>query len=278
MCKILTVAKNNIHLDPVVDRRGCLKKGYPSVIHPDTYSPSRSEHPPSFVVISCPELSETVARNYNNAWDQTVDYNVLDANAITGVYQVEVFGNNTNVSGEGAITQAHVETFLTNWNCVVDGFSTNSVIFTMSLWQALQSKGFWDMTVSNFTFVLNNYETETGVASVTVSGLTVNENIDQVTHAKRLIEQKGCIVISEGADYVVFEAERTDIFTEFKSDVQNATRGTWCRKQYYFSEALVDEALAMENTFDGETQLTWKGQVEVTQAELLAALNNKLDE
>ena len=268
------MAKNNTHIDPIVDRRGCYKKGYIVVVHGDDYVPSRSEVPPSFVTISCPEVTEEVARNYMNSWEQTIDYNVLDVNATTGVYQVEVFGNNTNVSGDAGITQAQVETFLTKWNCTVDSFATNSVTFTMALWQALQSEGFWGRDVSAFTFVLDNYNSSTGIADVTVSGL----NAAQITASKRLIEQKGCVVLSETSSSVTFAAERSDIFTEFKTDVQQKTRGTWCRKQYYFSEALVDEALAMENTFDGETQLTWKGQVEVTQAELLAALNNKLDE
>lgn len=284
MAKFLCRANNTVYrdaeddqsatyeADKIVDRRGCYKKGYPVVIKPDTYRPSRSEVPPAFVVVSVPEVTEEAARNYNNSWEQTVDYNVLDANATTGVYQVEVFGNNTNVSGDASITKTQVETFLTNWNCTVDSFGTNSVTFTMALWQALQSQGFWDRDVSAFTFNLDSYTEATGIANVTVSGLS------DITQAKRLIEQKGCVVISETASSVTFEAERTDIFTEFKSDVQQKTRGTWCRKQYYFSEAVIDAALASVDAFEGEVQVSWKGQVELTLVEALAAIQDKLAE
>lgn len=276
MCKILVTATDNTHIDPVVDRRGCYKKGYPVVIKPDSYTRSRSEYPPTFVLISCPEVTEAAALAYNNSWEQTVDYNLISADPATATYQVEVFGDKTNVSGEAGITQADVETFLNNWNCTVDSFGTNSVTFTMALWQALQSKGFWDIDVSAYSFHLDNYDAGTGVADVTVSNLPTNA----IANAKRRIEEKGCVVLSETTTSITFAAERNDIFTEFKSDVQQATRKTWCRKQHYFNSATVDAALAVQDTFDAQTneQLTFRGMLTLTQAELLAAINNKLDE
>lgn len=278
MAKFLCTAKDNTNPDPTSDRRGCYKKGYPILVKPDIYRPSRSECPPNMVFVCVPEVTEEQAEAYCASWEQKIDYSVHDANATNATYTVEVFGSNLNISGEAAITKAQVENFLVDWNCTVDSFAANSVTFTMALWQALQSKGFWGMLVDNFTFILDNYDSNTGIADVTVSGLVVTENVNQVAHAKRLVEQKGCAVLSETTTSVTFAAERSDIFEEFKSDVKQKVQRTWCRKQYYFSEAVVDQALANLDTFDGETQLTWKGQIELTQAEALAALNNKLDE
>ncbi len=275
MASLLVMAKNNTHIDPIVDKRGCYKKGYIVVVKPDNYTPSRSECLPSFVVVKIPEVTEEVARNYMHSWDFSISLTVLSSNLTTADYHVEAVGNNMSVSGEAAVTREGVESFLTNWNAVVASFSTNSVIFDINLWQALQSKGFWDTDVSAFTFVLDDYDSGTGIADVTVSGFITPE---QIVSAKRLIEQKGCVVLNETATSVSFAAERQDVIDEFINDVEQATRQTHCRKQWYISESVIDQAIAMQDTFDGETQLTWKGQIELTQAEILAALNNKLDE
>ena len=278
MANLLVYAKDNVHIDPIVDRRGCYKKGYVVTVNPDTFSPARSEKLPNFILVRCPEVSVEVGRAYNSSWEQTVDYTVNSADAATGKYNLTIFGNNRNVSGEAAITKDQVEAFLLRWNCVVNGFADNSVTFDIALWQALQSEGFWNRDVSAFTFTLDSYTQSTGVAEVTVTGIADDKAVET---AIRAIEERGGVVSSSTSTSVSFSIDRSDLVDKFKSDVSQKTRGTWCRKQYYLSEAVVDQAIAMLDTFDSEeppNQLTWAGQIELTQAELLAALNNKLEE
>ena len=190
-------------------------------------------------------------------------------------YNITVFGDNTNISGEAAITKAQVEGFLERWNATITGFATNSVTFDFALWQALQSEGFWDRAVDSFTFNLDSYAEETGQAVVTISGLLA----DQIAQAQQLITQKGGLVDSSTETAVTFNIHRSVVLAEFQKDVQEKTRGTWCRKQFYFSESLVDQIALIEDTFDGEgVRLTSKGQITLTQAEVLADLNDKLSE
>ncbi len=275
MASLLVMAKNNIHIDPVVDRRGCYKKGYVVVVKPDGYSPSRSEGLPTFILIHCPEVTEEQARNYMNSWEQTVDYTVNSSNLTNATYNITVFGDNLSQSGEAAITRSQVEGFLNKWNATVSSFATNSVTFDFALWQALQSAGFWNRPVESFTFTLDSYTEGTGQAVVTISELLA----DQITQAQRLITQKGGVVNSSTETSVTFNIHRSDVLSEFQKDVQQKTRGTWCRKQWYFSESLVDQIALIEDTFDGEgVRLTSKGQITLSQAEVLAALNDKLDE
>lgn len=274
MASLLVMAKNNIHVDPDIDRRGCYKKGYLVAVKSDTYVPSRSEKLPNFILIRCPEVTYEVANKYMASWRQTVDYTVNSSNLVNAVYNITVFGNNRNVSGEAAITQAQAENFLTRWNTNITDFVSNSVTFNFALWQALQSEGFWDRSVASFGFSLVSYGETTGQAVVTISGLVAKA----IASAQQLIVQKGGIVSSSTESTVTFSIHRSIVLAEFQKDVQQKTEGIWCRKQFYFSESLVNQAIAMLDTFDGETRLTTKGQITVTQAELLAALNDKLAE
>ena len=274
MATLLISAKDNNHSDPVVDRRGCYKKGYVVVIKPDTYTPSRSECLPSFVLIRCPEVTEAQANNYMTDWQQTIDYTVNSNDAATAIYNITVFGDNTNASGEAAITQSQVENFLNRWNASVTGFATNSVTFDFALWQALQSEGFWDRDISAYTFALDNYDSASGQADVTVSGIPDGH----LAAAQNLIAQKGGLVDSSTSTSITFNINRSVVLSEFQADVKEKTETRWCRKQFYFSTSLVDEITLIEDTFDGETRLTSKGQKTMTQAEVIAALNDKLSE
>ena len=274
MATLLVSAKDNNHSDPVVDRRGCYKKGYVVVIKPDIYTPSRSECLPSFVLIRCPEVTEAQANNYMTDWRQTIGYTVNSSNPTAGTYNITVFGANVNTSGEAAITQSQVENFLNRWNASVTGFATNSVTFDFALWQALQSEGFWDRDISAYAFNLDNYDSVTGRADVTVSGIPDGH----LAAAQNLIVQKGGLVDSSTSTSITFNINRSVVLSEFQTDVKEKTETRWCRKQFYFSTSLVDEITLIEDTFDGPTRLTSKGQKTMTQAEVLAALNDKLSE
>ena len=57
MAEILVMAINKTHADPLVDRRGCYKRGYPVVVMPDGHIWGGDERLPKFVVIKVPGVS-----------------------------------------------------------------------------------------------------------------------------------------------------------------------------------------------------------------------------
>lgn len=229
---------------------------------PDGHTFGTLEGPPGFVIVGCPVDVDT-ARAYLESWDRTIDYTVLSSNNGTGTYQLELFGNNVSTSGGAKITRDHVESFLTGWNSSVDSFGDNSVIFTINLWQSLQSERFWETGVSAFTFSLPSYDPISGVAVVTVSGFTDDK---QIASATRKIEGCGGTVTGGDSTSVVFQINRSDVIQKFRDDVQQSARASYMRKKYYIDPAVVDQVLAAG------------GIISTSTANVLAALKNRLEE
>ena len=67
MCEILVFAGNNSHADPVEDRRGCWKRGYPVVVKEDGHQWGREEGLPKFVVVKIPGVPAAKARAFLDA-------------------------------------------------------------------------------------------------------------------------------------------------------------------------------------------------------------------
>ena len=261
MAKILVYATDNFHEDPETERVGSYKKGYPVAIHEDDHVYGGLEKPPTFVVLSCPTITTEQANAYNDSWNQTIDYNVLSADPVTGTYQIEVFGDNISISGEAILTREQVEPYLNNWGATVDSASQNNIVFTLRLWQTLQSHGFWNENILLIDFTLNSYAND--VANVTASNIPE----DRIEHAKHMVERKGGTIVSFDLTSITFTITRQSVLSAFQADIKQKAERAYCRRQYYFSSAIVDQALLEPN-----------GVLELTTSQLLAALNNKLEE
>lgn len=64
MCEILVFAGNNTHADPVKDRRGCWKRGYPVVVKEDGHEWGAEEGLPKFVVVKIPGVPAAKAQAF----------------------------------------------------------------------------------------------------------------------------------------------------------------------------------------------------------------------
>lgn len=231
-------------------------------VFPDAHVFGRLEGPPDFVIVDCPVAVDT-AQAYLESWERTINYTVLSSNDSAGVYQLELFGDNTSASGGAKITKNHVESFLAGWNSGVDSFGDNSVIFSINLWQALQSERFWEANVSAFTFSLDNYRPGTGTAIVTVSGFS---DAKQIVGATKKIEDRGGVVTGGDTNSIIFEINRTDVIQKLRDDVQESAKSSYMRKKYYINPTVVDQVLAAG------------GIISTSTANILAALKNRLEE
>jgi hypothetical protein len=57
MCEIIVKAIDAVNSDPVKDRRGCYKRGYPVAVYPDGHIWGAEERLPKFVIIKIPGVS-----------------------------------------------------------------------------------------------------------------------------------------------------------------------------------------------------------------------------
>jgi hypothetical protein len=259
--EILVKAVSNTHSDPEKDRRGCYKKGYPVVIMPDGHTWGTEECLPRFVVVKCPQVTVPEAMHYINHWRDDFQYTIASQNAAQGKYTVRIQEGNVSASGINKLTTAKVSGYLEKWGCDNTTYVDPYYQFDFSLWNAVRSEAFWGRDVSAVTFTLDTYNSTSGVGRIQVevpSGVLPNDIIHKVT------ERGGTIVSSEHPTYV-FDIERSDVLTRFRADVKSKLEQTYCRRQYYFTEAQVD------------TVISAGGSITLTKTQLLNALKNKLN-
>jgi len=82
MAQILVRWKDNFHPDPIIDRRGCYKCGYPVVVMPDNHIWGKMECLPDFVVVKVPDVPIEKVQKYigmhQEPRQQTLKWNKLD--------------------------------------------------------------------------------------------------------------------------------------------------------------------------------------------------------
>ena len=69
MAEILVKAVSAAHVDPVKDRRGCYKRGYPVVVMPDGHPWGLEERRPKFVVLKIPTIPVSRVLKYIETWE-----------------------------------------------------------------------------------------------------------------------------------------------------------------------------------------------------------------
>jgi hypothetical protein len=92
MCEILIFAGNNTHPDPVKDRRGCWKRGYPVMVKEDGEQWGAAEGLPKFVIIKIPGVPAKKAEAFLDVQMEDdagvpVYENVIEVPLRRGVYR-----------------------------------------------------------------------------------------------------------------------------------------------------------------------------------------------
>ena len=263
MAEILFKAIDATNPDPDKDRRGCYKKGYPVVVMPDGHTWGKEEALPKFIIVKCTEVTVEQCKQYIESWNDNFSYTVVSQDAAKGIYTVRVQNDTANVSGLNRITLAKVEAFLTKWGCTGISFTSPYVQFTFKLWDVVRSDGFWGKeNIDDFaSFVLNSYDSTTGIGTITATVSNIPENAVLFT-----IKKRGGTLISHTGNEYKFSIERSAIFELFKADVKHRTERTFCVRKFYISEA------------DVNTVISAGGTVTLTKTQLLNKLKNKLTE
>lgn len=71
MAELLIKTTDNTHADPVKDRRGCYKRGYPVVVMPDGHGWGNEERLPWFWIVKLPMIDPALIKEYIAEWRDT---------------------------------------------------------------------------------------------------------------------------------------------------------------------------------------------------------------
>ncbi len=265
MARILIYARTNTNPDPEVDWQWCYKKGYPVVVlDEDQWNGwGNAEGLPIFIQLHLPNVTRAQVQHFFDSWQTGLVFTVDSANAATATYTVTVHNRNTSVSGAAGLTLATIQVWLDKWGCAFVSATASTITLTAKLWDMVRSAGFWGLPTSSIGFTLSSYNATTGVARILANYSDTSIAPENVKH---LVEEKGGVVVSNELEIVTFDINRQDVYGHFKDAVKQALDQVYCRKQYYFPETWVDQMVASG------------GVAEMTGAEAIALIKNKLDE
>jgi hypothetical protein len=280
MAEFLFKRNDYTHADPDKDRRGVHKKTDFINWKPDGFSDfSHGNGPGSylkdFVIVKVPgiTLAEAEASVHRKPWRDDFDYEIVATRPAQGEYDIRIFEKNSGAINQNAIAgvkATKVRDYLLAWGCSNFALSATDATFTFSLWNAVRSANFWDVSLigTKVNFTLNSYSGATGIGNITVTpieGQWGEQTEAQIAETiTRKITERGGTVISQVYPNFVFEIKRSDILTRFRADVKQRMEQTYMRHQYSISQADHDAIVAAG------------GIVTMTRAEFLSKLIDKM--
>jgi hypothetical protein len=256
------------NFDQDEDRSGCRKRGMVDAMMPDDHTWGRLECLPKFVIIKVPGLTASEVDAYEGlrkVWRDDFAYEVTGQNVNQGWYDVRVWEQNASPSGAnaiGATKRDKIEGYLTRWGCTNIAFADAALSFRISLWNAVRSVEFWDITalqLAEVSFGLVSYASGIGTIKVTVPQAWKPEQITQ-----KVIGRGGAITSAAHPIYT-FTIERGVLLNTFREAVKLKGEQVYMFQRYRINQSTMDA---------GEAN---GGLITMTKAQLLAAVVDSMN-
>jgi len=196
---------------------------------------------PKFVRIYCSDGELSDVEGFHGRWERLLDWFVVGDNASLDGYRLKIESTNQG-AGDGAVKFADIQQMLLDWGAVVQSQAANAITVDMTVFRAIQSKGFWGRdSVGAINFVEQSYDQETGEHIVSADYSPIGgrpKNHDE------LVRQHGGTIISHVGRVIVFSINRTDIIQRFKQDLKKAGNQMVRPRRFRVADSIVDVAIA----------------------------------
>jgi hypothetical protein len=124
--KALFRAVDNEHADAETSERCCYKKGDFVVVVEDAQTWGAKEGPPSFVSVSCPEITVEQARGYLDGWELRPNYEVLASNEQG--WRVRITSELPGALNEAGIPIATARSYLEGQGCQFVSSAADNIV------------------------------------------------------------------------------------------------------------------------------------------------------
>jgi len=230
---------------------GSLSKG-DIVEYRATGTPFGGAEPDAYVCITVSGLVMADVKAYARDWKMALDYEVMDNTPSLDSWTLRVYTTNADSIGSGAITRDAVETFLNQWNASVVGFSSNSVTFDVTVFDAIKSggpnqQGFWDINITGVIFTEDDYDQGTGVHTITADYSAIGNN---PSYVETLVYRQGATVLyHDGVTREIqFSIPRSAVLDKFKADIKRAVEKRIAKRQFKIDPTYIDTVIGNGGT------------------------------
>lgn len=243
MAEILVKLASATNADSTKDRRGCYKRGDPVVVMPNGHTWGAEERPPKFIVLAVPDATEAEVQQYIEQWWRRISYTVISSTNSTDTHRLRVQATMFNAtSGEGKITRAMVEGFLTSWGATVVTVADNAVTFDIVILTALRSEGFWGQAAAQLAITEQSYQSSTGRHRIRINYSAIA--ILTAAKAEAEVVLRGGTINAHDtvAKLITADFFRAGVRQAFEDDVRRRTEIVLVRRRLQLPEALMVEA------------------------------------
>jgi hypothetical protein len=250
-CEILIKNTDNVNanLSAEEQRSGLYLRGYPVLVKDIPHSGwGNAEGLPTFVHLLITDASAAQVQQYMDEYKRSLIFTVVNSNPVTDGWRIRLEVENLDVSEYAGINQNTVENYLNRWNAVVQSFTNVSVTFDVLIWDAIKSRGFWQVSsnhIAGLTLVEDSYDEATGEHIGIVDYTNFRTNVNRNAIARKLkdkIEEVGATFISEntGQDTITFSITAGQVRQRFLSVLKEEYDSAIWRRKFYFSTAVMN--------------------------------------
>jgi hypothetical protein len=241
MCEILVRAVGGTCDDPTANPR----RGNLVVVQPDGHKWGNGECPPEFFIVKIPGLSPELTRLKTEVWRMKIQFAILSSIPATDTHTIKVSAVDFNSFGEGKITAAKVQAFLTAWAATNIVGADNSVTFTVKILDAIQTAKFWGgLRIDDLFFVEKSYTPATGNHRIEINySLKTFQDQNEKDQFIKAVQENATLVSHDKVQkIIVLGILRSMVQQNFMEDVRRRIESIILRRRRFrLSETAMTE-------------------------------------
>lgn len=234
-----------------------------------SYPDGSFKEPPSAgrLMLSVPGLDLELSNSWLAEWFLRFDVSVVSSDLPNDAFRMQVQATEYNPnSGIGKITRNRIESYLNRWNATVFSISDNTVVFDVTILDAIRSERFWrNIDITGATLTQQSYTQGNGNHRCR-SNYSATEL--RSTDVEAAITSNGGSIVNHNVDtkIVTFDVTRADVNASFQADLKELAEQMVQRRKFRISEAACQAIEAAG------------GWLTITEAEWNTYWQNKLQE
>jgi hypothetical protein len=282
-CEILIKNTDNINpnLSAEHQRTSLYRRGYP-VMGKDYPHPGwgNSEGLPNFIHLRITDASLVEVEQYLQEYIRRLAFVVVNSDSVIDGWRIELVAENLDVSEYAKVNKDTVEGYLNKWGAVVQSFTNVSVTFDVLIFDAIKSRGFWDVKpqeISGLSLTELGYVQGTGLHTEQVDYSNFRLEIsDRNKIRKKLIgkiEETGSIYVSDDpvAETINFTCTAETVKQRFLTELRYKYERMIWRRQFYFPTGVMNTIQTYMENNNGDAY-------ETDRITAISYLQNKMNE
>ena len=217
-------------------------------------TPFGGKEPDAFVMVEIPGEPMKAYKHLSKAWERELGFTVVSTDLSTDTFVLQM----SPITG-GTLSLDEAKPHIEGWGGKITTSDTNSVTFSISVYDALTSQRFWELPADKqalIKYLELSYDQSTGIHQIQADYSSIPNN---PTYIENWVDSRGLEVVSNKDKVLVYNADREVVRDAFQKDMQEKLRKMIARRKYSVPASVVDTIIAKGGTMsvDKTTALSY---------------------